>query len=155
MNFVLNRCCDGRGCNRSYHLKCINPPMDDVPIGLWYCSRCVKRKIEFGVQSVSKGVESILDAREVVISEVDGTGNLHCHEQSVLVSCIDLLFSDISFWVKCLLVPGIKRKEYFVKYKGIAHIHNCWVPESKLLREAPLLVAKFNRKNQVLYFLSI
>lgn len=45
-----------------------------------------------------------------------------------------------------------KQKQYFVKYKGLAHGHNNWIPESQLLLEAPSLVAKFNRKNQVKYF---
>lgn len=42
-----------------------------------------------------------------------------------------------------------RQKQYFVKYKGLAHVHNCWVPESELLSEGPLLVAEFNRKNEV------
>lgn len=47
----------------------------------------------------------------------------------------------------------LKRKEFFVKYKGLAHIHNQWVPESKVLLEAPTLVGKFNRNNQVIFSL--
>ncbi|WCJ31754.1 Chromodomain-helicase-DNA-binding protein 1 [Euphorbia peplus] len=43
---------------------------------------------------------------------------------------------------------GLQKKHYFVKYKGLAHVHNRWVSESVLL-EDPLLLAKFNRKNQV------
>lgn len=44
-----------------------------------------------------------------------------------------------------------KQKQFFVKYKGLAHVHNQWVPESQLLLEAPSLLAKFNRKIQVLF----
>lgn len=48
------------------------------------------------------------------------------------------------------LISGRKwQRQYFVKYKSCAHVHNCWVPEQHLL---PSLVAKFNRKNQVVYF---
>lgn len=73
MIFVLNiRCCDGRGCERNYHVSCLDPPMDDVPFGVWYCPKCVMKKIESGVHSVSEGVESIWDAREVEVSDVDG-----------------------------------------------------------------------------------
>ncbi|XP_010262872.1 PREDICTED: helicase protein MOM1-like isoform X2 [Nelumbo nucifera] len=44
---------------------------------------------------------------------------------------------------------GLQRqKQYLVKYKGLAHVHNRWVSESELILEAPMLVAKFNRKNQ-------
>ncbi|KAL7198220.1 hypothetical protein ACSBR2_020685 [Camellia fascicularis] len=109
-------CCDGKGCSRSYHLQCLDPPLDDVPPGDWHCSSCVKKKIESGVYSVSEGVESIWDAREVEVQDIEGLQ---------------------------------KQKQYFVKYKGLAHVHNHWVPETQLLLEAPLLVSKFNRKNQV------
>ncbi|KAF3454976.1 hypothetical protein FNV43_RR05424 [Rhamnella rubrinervis] len=108
-------CCDGRGCKRNYHLSCLDPPMADVPFGDWYCLTCVMKKIKSGVHSVSEGVESILDAREVKASDVD----------------------------------GLQKQEFFVKYKGLAHIHNNWVPESKLLLDAPSLVARFNRQSQV------
>ncbi|KAK9280486.1 hypothetical protein L1049_014178 [Liquidambar formosana] len=109
-------CCDGRGCKRSYHLSCLDPPLEDVPPGIWHCIWCVKKKIESGVHSVSEGIESIWDAREVEVTNVDGLQ---------------------------------RQKQYLVKYKSLAHVHNQWVPESQLLLEAPLLVAKFNRKTQV------
>ncbi len=35
--------CDGRGCKREYHLKCIpyhDPPMEEVPDGAFYCIDC-------------------------------------------------------------------------------------------------------------------
>lgn len=48
------------------------------------------------------------------------------------------------------LLTGMRKdKEFLVKYKGLAHIHNRWIPESKLQFEAPSLVAKFSRKHQV------
>ncbi|KAM1277260.1 hypothetical protein ACFX13_030385 [Malus domestica] len=109
-------CCNGKGCWTSLHLSCLDPPMDDVPLGLWYCPMCVRKKLESGIYSVSEGIESIWDAREVEVSNVDGLQ---------------------------------KRKEFFLKYKGLAHIHNQWVPESRVLLEAPTLVAIFNRNNQV------
>ncbi|XP_024028326.1 helicase protein MOM1 isoform X1 [Morus notabilis] len=109
-------CCDGRECKRSYHLSCLDPPMDDVPPGVWYCLGCVKKKLESGVHSVSEGVESIWNVREVDVLDVDGLR---------------------------------KERDFFVKYKGLAHIHNRWVSENKLLLDAPSLVAKFNRKSQV------
>lgn len=76
INFMLNiRCCDGRGCKRNYHLSCLDPPLADVPFGDWYCLACVIKKIKSGVHSVSKGVESILGARVVEASDVDGMKN--------------------------------------------------------------------------------
>ncbi|KAL7173695.1 hypothetical protein ACSBR2_033030 [Camellia fascicularis] len=110
-------CCDGKGCKRSYHLTCLDPPLDDVPLRDWHCFSCVKKKIELGVHSVSEGVESIWDAREIEVQDTEGSR---------------------------------KQKQYFVKYKGLAHVHNHWVPEPQLLREAPLLVSKFNQNNQAM-----
>ena len=46
--------------------------MDEVPLGVWYCLMCVKKKLESGVHSVSEGVESIWDVKEVSILDVDG-----------------------------------------------------------------------------------
>ncbi|KAL4610801.1 hypothetical protein ACB092_08G078200 [Castanea dentata] len=109
-------CCEGRGCRRSYHLSCLDPPLEDVPLGVWHCPECVRKKIETGVHSVSEGVESIWDEREVEVLGGDGLQ---------------------------------KQKQFFVKYKGLAHVHNCWVRESQLILEAPSLVTKFIRKHQV------
>ncbi|XP_026415327.1 helicase protein MOM1-like isoform X2 [Papaver somniferum] len=106
-------CCDGEGCKKSYHLKCLDPPLKNVPIGVWHCVFCVKKKVDSGVHSLSGGVGSILDAREVELADSEGV-----------------------------------QKQYLVKYRCLAHVHNRWVPESQLLLEAPVLVGKF-KKNQV------
>ncbi|KAK8546312.1 hypothetical protein V6N12_027101 [Hibiscus sabdariffa] len=39
-------------------------------------------------------------------------------------------------------------KQYLVKYRGLAHFHNRWIPEKELLSEAPTLVTEYNSKNQ-------
>lgn len=71
---VLCRFCGGKGCGRCYHLSCLKPPLVDAPIGVWHCHFCVRRKI-FDIYSVSEGVESVCDAKEVPCSNVDGTNN--------------------------------------------------------------------------------
>ncbi|XP_021288943.1 uncharacterized protein LOC110420095 isoform X2 [Herrania umbratica] len=43
-------------------------------------------------------------------------------------------------------------KQYFVKYRGLSHVHNRWIPEKRLLLEAPRLVTKYNSKNQVIWW---
>ncbi|KAK6926769.1 SNF2, N-terminal, partial [Dillenia turbinata] len=123
-NSTCNKCklggellyCGGKECKKSFHLSCLDPPLDDIPPGVWYCLRCVKKRIESGVHSVSRGIESIWDAREQEVS--DGNG-----------------------W--------LRQKQYFVKFDGLAHVHNLWVSEDQLLKEVPLLLLKFNRKDQV------
>ncbi|KVI09351.1 Chromo domain-containing protein [Cynara cardunculus var. scolymus] len=39
------------------------------------------------------------------------------------------------------------QKQYFVKYKGLAHIHNQWITETQLLLEAPLLMENFSKNS--------
>ncbi|CAL9090862.1 unnamed protein product [Musa textilis] len=97
--------CDGKGCNRSYHLSCLDPPLQNYP-GAWLCIFCIKKKIEIGVHSISEGIDSIWNFKEE-------------------------------------LQNG---KHYFVKYNGLAHIHNQWISETLMLQEAPTLLSKFKRK---------
>lgn len=70
------RCCHGKGCQRSYHLSCLEPPFQEFPLGVWYCLACVRKKIESGVHSVSDGIEEIWDSRELEASE-DGMGTIN------------------------------------------------------------------------------
>lgn len=30
--------CDG--CDLGFHLECLNPPLQDIPAGYWYCEGC-------------------------------------------------------------------------------------------------------------------
>ncbi|KAL0457018.1 UNVERIFIED_CONTAM: Helicase protein MOM1 [Sesamum latifolium] len=106
-------CCEGKGCRRCYHLFCLEPPVADALPGVWHCPQCVNKKLLFGVHSVSDGVESICDVREVEVSN------------------------------------GVRQRQYLVKYHGLAHIHNHWVPEKQLLLENPCLVSSFRETDQI------
>ncbi|KAF3782133.1 CHROMATIN REMODELING 4 protein [Nymphaea thermarum] len=123
-SLLFSRCCDGNGCNRAYHLSCLDPPLVDSPPGTWHCLWCVKRKLEFGLHSVSKGVESIWAVRgnEISFGEVVQSGSI--------------------------LTQSKVEKEYLVKYRGLAHVHNRWIPERQLLADAPKILAKFNSRYQ-------
>ncbi|XP_052728676.1 uncharacterized protein LOC108322436 isoform X6 [Vigna angularis] len=112
-------CCSGKGCQKRYHPSCVDPPLKYIPLRFWHCIWCTKKKIEFGVHSVSEGVKSILDSREVVSNNK----------------------------VSSMLL--VMQREYFVKYQGLAHAHNRWITESTMLLEAPKLLAKFKSKPQV------
>ncbi|XP_022634948.1 uncharacterized protein LOC106757728 isoform X6 [Vigna radiata var. radiata] len=112
-------CCSGKGCQKRYHPYCVDPPLKYIPLRLWHCIWCTKKKIEFGVHSVSEGVKSILDSREVVSNNK----------------------------VSSMLL--VMQREYFVKYQGLAHAHNRWITESTMLLEAPKLLAKFKSEPKV------
>lgn len=55
--------CAGKGCSKSYHFSCVNPPFIVDQLGVWHCACCVEKKVEIDVYSVSEGVESVLDAK--------------------------------------------------------------------------------------------
>uniref|UniRef100_A0A251SJT8 Putative helicase n=2 Tax=Helianthus annuus TaxID=4232 RepID=A0A251SJT8_HELAN len=42
-----------------------------------------------------------------------------------------------------------KQKQYFVKYKGLAHIYNQWIMETQLLLDAPLLAESYTQNGSV------
>ncbi|KAG2608795.1 uncharacterized protein LOC120702311 isoform X2 [Panicum virgatum] len=100
--------CDGKGCKRHYHLSCMNPPLD-ASLGIWLCIMCTKKRIQFGIYSVSEGIESLWDVKE-------GADN---------------------------------SKQYFVKYKNLAHVHNRWVSESDIVNSTLQgcdLISKFSKR---------
>ena len=35
--------CDGEGCEKAYHLHCLQPPLSQVPTGTWLCPECNAR----------------------------------------------------------------------------------------------------------------
>lgn len=107
-------CCEGKSCMRCYHLSCLDPPLTGALPGVWHCPQCVKKKLLFGVHSVSDGVESIWDVREVEVPNA----------------------------------KGVQQRQFLVKYRGLAHVHNHWVPEKQLLLENPRLVSNFLEKDQ-------
>ncbi|KAF8712585.1 hypothetical protein HU200_028338 [Digitaria exilis] len=54
--------CDG--CDDAYHTYCMNPPRNDIPKGLWYCSSCNARRSADGLQKYEKLIlESLPSAK--------------------------------------------------------------------------------------------
>lgn len=86
--------CDGKDCKNRYHDSCLDPPLQYVSLGIWLCTLCTKKRLQFGLFAVSEGIESLWDVKE-------GAQN---------------------------------NKQYFVKYKNLAHVHNQWLPESDIIR---------------------
>jgi len=37
------RCCDGRGCRKTFHLQCLDPPLEEVPETAFYCPSCLAK----------------------------------------------------------------------------------------------------------------
>ncbi|XP_052728672.1 uncharacterized protein LOC108322436 isoform X2 [Vigna angularis] len=116
-------CCSGKGCQKRYHPSCVDPPLKYIPLRFWHCIWCTKKKIEFGVHSVSEGVKSILDSREVVSNNkvmqreyfVKYQGLAHAHnrwitESTMLLEAPKLLAKfkskpQVSWWKRDWSIP--------------------------------------------------
>ena len=61
--------CDGDGCERAFHLYCLQPPLLQVPTGKWRCPECTERWRE-----TVAGSEEL--ARELYEAEVRQARNL-------------------------------------------------------------------------------
>ncbi|KAI3831793.1 hypothetical protein MKX03_000135 [Papaver bracteatum] len=67
--------CNSKGCKKNYHLKCVDPPLKDVPPGDWHCA-CCEHSLPGAVESNSDVVET-----ELADSEgVDATKNNLCNK---------------------------------------------------------------------------
>ncbi|KAL3618573.1 hypothetical protein CASFOL_037655 [Castilleja foliolosa] len=107
-------CCEGKDCKIIYHLSCLDSHLPDNLPGARHCPKCVNKKLKLGIHSVSEGVESIWDVREVDVSKA----------------------------------KGIRQRQYLVKYHGLAHVHNHWVPEKQLLLKNQSLVSSVMAKDE-------
>ncbi|XP_026424957.1 uncharacterized protein LOC113321256 isoform X2 [Papaver somniferum] len=97
-------CCDGKGCKKNYHLRCLDPPMKVVPPGDWYGPCCAKKNRESGVNSLPRAVESNLDAVQVELADTQGTGVVaseHKSESKFVESWVPVKLSDVQLEQYC------------------------------------------------------
>jgi len=66
------RHCIGKGCTGSYHASCLPTLEENLFLPMWYCCECTKKRLILGVHSLSEGIESIWDVREVELSNSTG-----------------------------------------------------------------------------------
>ncbi|KAM3341162.1 hypothetical protein P3S68_028797 [Capsicum galapagoense] len=136
-------CCVGRGCKRNFHISCLVPPLTYFPPGPWYCYWCAIRKMKLGVYAVCDGVESILDARECSLrNEVTKLS------ANFLMSCFDYVLQGDIRWSNCTffqMKPVEKKREYLVKYKGLAHVHNHWITDEQQRLEGQATLTRFKK----------
>ncbi|CAM0948022.1 unnamed protein product [Alopecurus aequalis] len=105
------RSCDGKSCQSRYHMSCLDPSLDYLSPGIWFCTSCTKKRFHFGLHSIVDGIESLWDVKEA--DEMQNS------------------------------------KQYLVKYKNLAHVHNRWVPEDDInvMPGGPDLLSLFNKRN--------
>ncbi|KAF7805613.1 helicase protein MOM1-like isoform X1 [Senna tora] len=124
--------CNGKGCNSCYHISCLEPPMVDARLGVWHCHLCLRKKIQLGVYSVSEGVESICDTREVEVSNLDGLSTI---EKQFLVKYKGLAYVHCR-WVpesQLLLEAPLLLKEFNQQDQRVSSLQVLrWKPEWSL-----------------------
>uniref|UniRef100_A0A1I8J0U6 DNA helicase n=1 Tax=Macrostomum lignano TaxID=282301 RepID=A0A1I8J0U6_9PLAT len=93
-------------CPQAFHLHCLN--MKELPEGDWHCPRC-------SCEPPKAKVESILTWRWAEPPKVDKLDEL-----------------DHSHHIQAHLNKRPPKREFFVKFKGLSHWHDEWIPELQL-----------------------
>jgi len=122
-------CCDS--CPSSYHLKCCEPPLDDVPDAHWTCPRCA-------VEPLPGKVEKILTWRWKEEGEEDEKKKPA--PEPVAGSSKNPPKQAISLRVE---------REFFIKWKDKSYWHCSWVNEMQLDVFHPQTYRMYLRKNDM------
>merc|ERR1712088_54510 len=105
-------CCDS--CPNSYHLRCIDPPLDEVPEHSWTCPRCSCEPLEGKVEKILtwrwKGMEDKEEEEEVKEGE-----NLEKAKRR-----------------RRKRIPKDAQREFLIKWKELSYWHCTWVQEIQL-----------------------
>ena len=105
-------CCDS--CPNSYHLRCIDPPLDEVPEHSWTCPRCSCEPLEGKVEKILtwrwKGMEEKEEEEDVKEGE-----NLEKAKRR-----------------RRKRIPKDAQREFLIKWKELSYWHCTWVQEIQL-----------------------
>ncbi|KAJ4771427.1 Chromodomain-helicase-DNA-binding protein 5 [Rhynchospora pubera] len=117
-------CCDG--CPGTYHLECLDPPLEMVPEGNWYCPKCAKEKCSVCPDSMHQ-VDRVLGCRlkfDETISEPAS--------RKINVD-IDAFSEASNVTIDNPMEDAEKGSyEFLVKWVGKSNIHNTWIAEPVL-----------------------
>jgi len=122
-------CCDS--CTSSYHLKCCDPPLEQVPDVNWTCPRC-------SVQPMSGKVEKILTWRWKEEEE---------DEEVKKKSSLPEPLAESSS--KPAKISSRAEREFFIKWKDKSYWHCSWVKEIQLDVFHPQTYRMYLRKNDM------
>ena len=45
-------------------MSCLDPSLDYLSPGIWFCTSCTKKRFQFGLHSIVDGIESLWDVKE-------------------------------------------------------------------------------------------
>ena len=124
-------CCDS--CPSSYHLKCCEPPLEEVPDGEWTCPRCA-------CEPLPGKVEKILTWRWKEDGEEGDDSKKPAPEPEPIAGS--------SKMPPPKALPKAER-EFFVKFKEMSYWHCEWVKEIQLDVFHPQTFRMYLRKNDM------
>jgi len=105
-------CCDT--CIHSYHLRCIEPPLDEVPETSWTCPRCACEPLEGKVEKIMtwrwKGMEDKEEDEEAKEGEDAGKQKRRRRKK----------------------IPKDAQREFLIKWRDLSYWHCTWVQEIQL-----------------------
>ncbi len=121
-------CCDS--CPSSYHLKCCEPPLDDVPDGNWTCPRCAVEPLPGKVEKILtwRWKEEEEDEKKKPAPEPVAGSSKNPPKQAI---------------------PLRAEREFFIKWKDKSYWHCSWVKEMQLDVFHPQTYRMYLRKNDM------
>ena len=124
-------CCDS--CPSSYHLRCVEPPLEDVPDGEWTCHRCSCAPLPGKVEEILtwrwKGLDEEKEEEEEKKAEAaEGVVKKKRRRKRI---------------------PKDAVREFFIKWKDMSYWHCSWIQEIQLDVHHPQTYRMYLRKNDM------
>ena len=121
-------CCDS--CPSAYHLRCIEPPLEELPEHEWTCPRCACDPLPYKVEKILtwrwKGME---DKEEEEEKAEDG--------------------GEVKKKRRRKRIPKDAQREFMIKWKEMSYWHCSWVQEIQLEVYHPQSYRMYLRKNDM------
>jgi len=104
-------CCDS--CPNSYHLRCVEPPLEEIPDGEWTCHRCACEPLIGKVERILtwrwKGMDEEKEAEDEKKEAAEGKKKRRRKR-----------------------IPKDATREFFIKWKNMSYWHCSWIQEIQL-----------------------
>jgi len=162
-----NRLCDGKGCKVVYHKECLDPPLQTVPGGEWYCPECQKRKVEkiwsvrnvyetskprsraatIGSDASSPESDSEDEAQDDMPLDARFKSSLQRPDEVVAANDLGKASGSRAGITDTNMKGDVV--EYLVQWKSRSHAHDEWVSEKELKKLAPKELARFKKSLQL------
>merc|ERR1719427_1199098 len=119
-------CCDS--CPSSYHLRCIDPPLDEIPEHEWTCPRCACEPLLGKVEKILTWRWKGLEDKEEEEEKEPEDGKKRRRRKRI---------------------PKDAQREFFIKWREMSYWHCSWVQEIQLDVYHPQSYRMYLRKSDM------